>query len=88
MSKRRKLLEKIKAGPNNAKIEDILKLMRYFGFETKKTSHGYIFKHDKLKTQNMPHVAEPHGKENKVLSIYVEQCFEAIEQLEMEGEEE
>ena len=36
-----------------------------FDFNEKTTKHGYIFQHDKLKGQILPHVPKPHGREKK-----------------------
>lgn len=81
MSKWDKLLEKVKSGPNNVTIEELVILMKHYGFTHKKTSHGYLFKHEKLLNKILPHVAAPHGRENKVKRAYVESCLEAIELL-------
>lgn len=88
MSKKQKLLEKIQNGLHNATMDDILGLMSHRGFQARKSAHGYIFFHQKIQSRAMPHVAEPHGKENKVKAKYVKECLEAIELLnEMEDEE-
>lgn len=81
MSKKEDLLARIRAGKKNVKIEHILKLMTSYGFTCKDTRHGYLFFHEKLKGIIMPHVSRPHGRENKVLVKYVDECLNAIEQL-------
>jgi hypothetical protein len=88
MSQREKLFEKLKSGPKSATISDILTIMKSFGFEVKESSHGYIFVHPKLTNITMPHVAKPHGRENKVLITYVKECIKAIELLGEEGRDE
>ena len=88
MSKSDKLLQKIQNGPNNATMNDILTLMEHYGFKAKRTAHGYFFSHEKLMDEELPHVAEPNGPNNKVLKTYVKQCLKAIELLNVHRETE
>ncbi len=44
----------------------------------------YLFFHDRPKTETMPHVPLPHGREKTVLRRYVEQCIGAVERGGME----
>ncbi len=76
-----KLLLKIQTGRSNVRMDELLKVMDLFGFTWKRTKHGYIFSHDQLKGIIMPHVPIPHGRENKVLSHYVDLCLLAIDAL-------
>ena len=70
MSRKDKLYESIKEGPSNVTLKDLLQLMKDFGFEAKKVRHGYIFKHENLRGDSLlPHVANPHDRENKVLGL-------------------
>jgi hypothetical protein len=85
MPKREKLLNKLVLGPKSATIEDILTIMRLYGFEKRESQHGFIFTHPKLTNINMPHVSKPHGGENKVLITYVKECIKAIELLGEKG---
>ena len=82
MSRKEKLLEKVRNGRSNTTIDDILTLMSYYGFIWRTTEHGYFFNHEKLKNIILPHVAKPHGRENKVKKKYVDDCLKAIEILE------
>ncbi|HLE08948.1 MAG TPA: hypothetical protein VI914_04905 [Thermodesulfobacteriota bacterium] len=88
MSKKEKLLLKVENGPNNVTIDILLRLMKYYGFMPERASDGYFFKNEKLKTESLPHVPIPHGRENKVKRPYIKKCLEAIELLkEKESEE-
>jgi hypothetical protein len=58
--------------------------MEAYGFTWRRTGHGYLFFHDRLKTEIMPHVPLPHGREKTVLRRYVEQCIRAVELAGME----
>lgn len=40
----------------------------------------FFFRHDKL-LMRVP-VPKPHGRENKVLKVYVKKCLEAIDSLD------
>jgi len=86
MSRKDKLLKRAQEGPKNITFDELLTLMTKFGFTKKWTSHGVIFQHDKLKNKIMPHVARPHGRENKVRQCYVMNCLNAIELLLEEDE--
>jgi hypothetical protein len=86
MSKKDKLYERIKGSRDNVTFNDLIHLMRNFGFEDKKVKHGCIFKHEGLKGEILPHVPKPHGRENKVLKPYVDICLEAIELLLLKEE--
>lgn len=88
MSQKKKLLEKIKSAPKNVEIEDLVKLMEYYGFTYRKSKEGYFFKHEKLVGKLLPNVPIPHGRENKVRYHYVSRCLEAIELLKYEEEKE
>ena len=80
MAKREKLFETIKAGRNNARIEDLRTLMTSHGFTHRENDHSYMFQHALLRGQTIS-VAKPHGRENKVLKPYVDNCINAIEEL-------
>ncbi len=79
MSKPEKKLQKVKEGPGNVTIDEILALMRAFGFEERRTSDGYIFYHERLIGVMLPRVAIPHGGEKKVKKPYITMCIDAIE---------
>ena len=86
MSQKQKLLEKIGNAPKNTTLDELISLMGHFGFESRKTSHGYMFTHKELINKTMPHVARPHGREGKVLVGYVRECLKAIELLKPKAE--
>jgi hypothetical protein len=75
-----KLFEKIEGGRNNARIEELVSLMTSYGFGNRRNVHAYMFQHPLLKGVTIA-VAIPHGRENKVLRKYVDNCLNAIEQL-------
>ena len=76
-----KLLKKVQAGRSNVRIDELLKLMESHGFKWKRTKHGYMFIHEKLKNVTLPHVPIPHGRENKILRRYIDMCLLAIDAL-------
>ena len=80
MSAKEKLRWKIENGPKNVRFNDLIKLMKAYGFSVTQTKDGVLFKHDKL-LRRIP-VPRPHGRENKVHKAYVDQCLYAIEELE------
>ena len=65
MSNEDQLLSQVQAGPCDVRLRDLRSLMKMFDFNEKTTKHGYIFQHDKLKGQILPHVPKPHGREKK-----------------------
>jgi len=80
MSQKAKLLEKIRNGPNNTTLEEILTLMNSFGFNQKKTRDGFKFWYPQV-NGIFAYVARPHGREKKVLSVYVKGCLNAIDRI-------
>ncbi len=74
-----KLLAKVRAGRNNVRIDELLALMKAYGFTQRETSHGYLLQNAALRRTT--HVAKPHGREKKVLKGYVDDCLDLIEQL-------
>ncbi|MEI6126443.1 MAG: hypothetical protein WCQ99_07820 [Pseudomonadota bacterium] len=86
MSQKEKLLKKIKNSPRNVRIEELVRLMEYYGFVAKLSSkEGYFFTTPKLVGKILPRSAPiPHGRENKVLRVYVEKCLEAINMINEE----
>ena len=86
MSQKQKLLEKTRNAPKNTTFEEVSSLMRHFGFEPRKTSHGYMITHKELINKTMPHVPRPHGREGKVRVVYVRECLKAIELLKTKAE--
>ncbi len=82
MSNKDQLLLQVTSGPRNVRLKELRKLMTSYGFKEKKTSHGYMYRHEKLIGVKMPYVAKPHGREPKVLEVYVYQCIDAIEMLQ------
>jgi hypothetical protein len=81
-----KLLKKVQDGRSNVRIYELVKLMESYGFKWKRTKHGYMFIHDKLKNVTLPHVPIPHGRENKILRRYIDMCLLAIDALLLKGE--
>lgn len=81
-----KLLKKVQAGRSNVRIDEPLNLMESYGFEWKRTKHGYMFLHEKLKNVMLPHVPIPHDRENKILVRYIDMCLLAIDAL-LKGEQ-
>lgn len=80
MPTKEKLLKKIENGPRNVRFDDLIKLMRAYGFSSTKSKDGFFVKHDKiLRRMNIP---KPHGRENKVHKPYVDQCLVAISELQ------
>jgi hypothetical protein len=77
---KKKLFEKVGAGRNNVRIEEMVSLMTSYGFGNRRNVHAYMFQHPLLKGVTIA-VAIPHGRENKVLRKYVDNCLNAIEQL-------
>ena len=75
-----KLFERIGAGKNNVRIEEIVALMTSYGFGNRRNVHSYMFQHPLLRGVTIA-VAIPHGRENKVLRKYVDNCINAIERL-------
>lgn len=80
-----KLLKKVQTGRSNVRIDELLKLMESCGFKWKRTKHGYMFIHEKLKNVTLPHVPIPHGRENKILRRYIDMCLLAVDAL-LKGE--
>ena len=80
MAKREKLLARIRAGKNNIRIAELVALMKSYGFGNRRNVHQYMFQHPQL-IGDIICVAIPHGRENKVLRRYVDNCINAIEQL-------
>lgn len=88
MSKKEKLLSKIKDGPRNVRMNDLVTLMEGLGFTKKPTNEGYAFLHEELTSDscNIPMVANPHGREKKVKKCYVDACLDAIKHLNIPEE--
>ena len=88
MSSRDKIETQIRNNPSDVSLEDLIKLMKLYGFRPKKTTEGYMFYHEALRGRHqIPMVANPHGKsENKVKKSYVKNCLEAIDALKEESE--
>jgi hypothetical protein len=85
MSRRQKLLKKIAEGRDNVRIEDLVTLMTDFGFAVrlgKRGGHIYLFQHPLLVGRTIT-VANPHGQGKKVLRVYVDNCLNAIEGLDV-----
>jgi len=80
MSSKEKLLKQITNAPKNVRFNDLKKLMEHYGFSAKQTRDGLLFRHDEL--LNRVNVPKPHGREKKVLKVYVDKCLEAIDMLE------
>jgi predicted RNA binding protein YcfA (HicA-like mRNA interferase family) len=85
MSKRKKLLAKLRNNPKTATAQDIETLLLYFGFTLDRIAgshHIFIFRDKKREILiNVP----IHGK--KVKSIYVKQALEKIQDLIAEADE-
>ncbi len=74
MTKRNKLLERLKNSPNNVKFTDIRKLLELEGFILDRiTGSHHIFQKD-----DMVFVIPVHS--NRVKSIYVKRVIELIEE--------
>lgn len=85
MSQKEKLLNKIRNAPRNVRIEELVRLMEYYGFTAKLSSKEcYFFINPKLVGKILPRVPIPHGRENKVLRVYVEKCLEALNMINEE----
>jgi hypothetical protein len=85
MSRKEKLLEKVRQAPGNTKWKQLLKLMNSYGFSEKKTEEGAMFPHPALADDGvMPRVPKPHS--DKVKQPYVNQCLKAIDLLLEKGE--
>lgn len=80
MSAKEKLRCKIENGPRNVRLNELIKLMGYYGFSHTQTKHGFLFRHDELLCRII--VPIPHGREKKVHKCYVDECLIAIAQLE------
>jgi hypothetical protein len=87
VSSKEKLLERIRQKPRNVREGELISLMEALGFTIKKTKEGgYIFRHHRLRNRKMPTMAHPHGRETTVLFCYVQDCLDAIDELEEEEE--
>lgn len=85
MSRREKLLAKIRQAPGNVRWKELLSLMELWGFTNKKTIEGAAFLHPRLAEDSMiVLVPKPHS--NKVKQPYVDKCLKAIDLL-LEKEE-
>jgi hypothetical protein len=79
MSRKHKLLEKARTAPDNVRWNQLLALMKAWGFEEKKTTEGACFPHPILAKQGsmMPQVPKPHS--DKVKQPYIKTCIKAID---------
>jgi hypothetical protein len=79
MSRKHKLLEKARAAPGDVRWNELLTLMKAWGFEQKKTGEGACFPHPTLAKQGsiMPQVPKPHS--DKVKEPYIKVCIKAID---------
>lgn len=82
MSSKKKLLEKLRSRKKNIRCNELLSLMKAFGFTWREKTDGYIFKHELLQTTKLVNVAKPHRQGDKVLVCYIDECLEAIEMVE------
>lgn len=78
-SKKEKLFTKISQGRRNVRIRELVLLMKLHNFDYSRNDDNYMFWH-----KTIPNIgataAIPHGRENKVLKPYVDNCIRAIEQ--------
>lgn len=80
MPNKEKLLKTVVAGRNNVRIDDLVALMTSWEFSNRRNDHAYMFQHPLLRGVTVT-AAIPHGRENKVLKRYVDNCVDAIEQV-------
>ncbi len=81
MSSKERLLSKLKDARKNTRLPELTKVLDAFGFEKKRTKDGFQFCHDELQGRMIVNVPNPHGRENKVHTPYVDKCIEAVETL-------
>lgn len=80
MSKRRKLLLRLKNNPHDALFEDIRKLLEYSGFFLERT----VGSHHIFKRGSVIFVVPRHN--NRVKSVYVRRAIQIIENQESGNE--
>jgi len=87
LERREKLLQKAQESPGSVRWNELLTLMRTWGFNERKTKEGVCFPHPLLAQRCvMPMVPKPHS--DKVKEPYVRKCIDAIEMIKelQEGE--
>lgn len=78
-----RLLSEIANGPRNVRFDDLVKLMKLWGFnvrDMRKGRHGVVFTHGTFMDLRVT-AARPH--KGKVLFCYVKDCLDVIEKVQI-----
>jgi hypothetical protein len=79
MTKREKLIEKLRNNPRNARFEQIDSLLTYYGFERRQTKSGTS--HYVYKREGYPPITVPY-KRPFINSVYVKQVIRILDEIQ------
>lgn len=85
MSKRRKLLERIRQNPKNVSFEDLRKLLEMYGFIFKRSRGSHCSFQGYVGGQKVPFVV-PYNQPLK--PVYVRKALALVDQIRLESPEE
>ena len=76
MTKREKLIERLRNNPKNARFEQIDSLLTYYGFECKKKGSSHFV----YKREGYPPVTVPY-KKSFINSVYVKRVLQILDEI-------